>query len=48
MKNFCCCILDNRGPWYETVNVNNRINDGVISISLVGSDRNPALNALVC
>ncbi len=41
-------ILDNRGPWYDVGNVNNRINDGVVAISLAGSDRNPTYRRRVC
>ena len=40
--------LDNRGPWYDVGNVNNRVNDGIVAVSLAGSERNPEYRRPVC
>lgn len=40
--------FNNRGPWYEAGNVNNRANDGVVAVSLAGSERNPTFRRPVC
>ena len=40
--------LDNNGPWYVTTNVNNRIANGVIAVTLANSNQNPPYRPNIC
>lgn len=39
---------NNRDPWYDQWNVDNRINDGVISVTIAGSTRVPTYKPRLC
>lgn len=40
--------IDNRAPWYVQSNVDARIADGVVSVSLAGSNQNPTYKPKIC
>ena len=41
-------FLGNRDPWYFQWNIDNRISDGVVSMTLAGSRRVPTYRRNVC
>ena len=41
-------IKDNNGPWYVSTNVDKRIADGIIAVSLANSNQNPSYKTKIC
>ena len=40
--------LDNREPWFQSRNIDARINDGVVAVSLANANKVPTYRKNIC